>query len=264
MDRDAQTTKFRGEETVKLPREKSIMYLLKEEPSVSPVFRGFQRMSFHLDDLIFGVLLGLPPFSGDPDRFRGIEDIRESDEGLKTKLHLASLKAQEVFDTIRSTFVDVFPFVTDIRVNAEIGDRNNLPFEGMIFVQIKEIGVDGWINEWMISSGMRKTLWHIAELHLCARGTVILIDEFENSLGINCIEEVTRQLVNPGRDLQFIITSHHPYIINNIPTEDWKLVTRRGGVVKALDAGDLKLSKSKHDAFTQLINLDPYAEGPEA
>jgi hypothetical protein len=36
----------------------------------------------------------------------------------------------------------------------------------------------------------------ISELYLCADGTLILIDEFENSLGINCIEEVTRSIVS--------------------------------------------------------------------
>ena len=63
------------------------------------------------------------------------------------------------------------------------------------------------------------------------------------------------------RDLQFIITSHHPYIINNISYKNWKIVTRNGGVVTAKDATDYDIGKSKHQAFTQLINLDAYSEG---
>ena len=44
-------------------------------------------------------------------------------------------------------------------------------------------------------------------------GSVILIDEFENSLGVNCLDEITEDVVKESRRLQFILTSHHPYII---------------------------------------------------
>ncbi|MGB3265930.1 MAG: ATP-binding protein, partial [Microcoleus sp.] len=85
-------------------------------------------------------------------------------------------------------------------------------------------------------------------------------DEFENSLGINCIDVVT-DLIVENRNIQFILTSHHPYIINNIGMEHWKIVTRQGGVVTVKDAKDLNLGKSRHQAFTQLINLEEYSEG---
>jgi AAA15 family ATPase/GTPase len=127
-------------------------------------------------------------------------------------------------------------------------------------IQIKEKGVNNWIFQNNISSGMLKTLIHISELYLSPEGTVILIDEFENSLGINCIDVVTDLLVE-NRNIQFILTSHHPYIINNIGMEHWKIVTRKGGVVTVIDAKDLNLGKSRHQAFMQLINLEEYSEG---
>jgi Fe-S cluster assembly ATPase SufC len=101
---------------------------------------------------------------------------------------------------------------------------------------------------------------HISQLYLSAEGTIILIDEFENSLGVNCIDTVSNLLLE-NRDLQFIITSHHPYIINKIGMEHWKIVTRRGGVVTVKDASHFNLGKSSHQAFMQLINLDAYSEG---
>ena len=65
------------------------------------------------------------------------------------------------------------------------------------------------------------------------------------------------------RDLQFIITSHHPYIINNINLNNWKIITRKAGVIKNHNASQLNIGKSKHEAFTQLINLDEYSDGIE-
>ncbi len=174
---------------------------------------------------------------------------------------MATLKAPDVFDKIKEAFSEVFPFVEDVRIEPVQSEGSGFPSE-MLSVQIKENGVDSWIDEWMLSSGMSHTLWHLAELYLCARGAVILVDEFEDGLGVNCIDAVTDLLLSPERDLQFIVTSHHPYIINNIPSSCWKVVTRHGGVVRALDAKELNLPDSKHDAFTLLMNTDAYSEGP--
>lgn len=103
----------------------------------------------------------------------------------------------------------------------------------------------------------------ISECYFAPEGSMMLIDEFENSLGVNCIN-VLSDLLAESRNLQFIITSHHPYIINKVGMEHWKIVTRKGGVVTAKDAKDFGLGKSRHEAFMQLINLDEYNEGISA
>ncbi|MEP0852923.1 MULTISPECIES: AAA family ATPase [Cyanophyceae] len=139
-------------------------------------------------------------------------------------------------------------------------DFNNF-FSDFFFISIKERGIDQWIVQGEISSGMFKTLMQISELYLAPEGSVILIDEFENSLGVNCIDVLTEDLLAQNRNLQFIITSHHPYIINNIGMEHWKIVTRRGGVVTVKDAKNFNLGKSRHQAFIQLLNLEAYSEG---
>ena len=117
------------------------------------------------------------------------------------------------------------------------------------------------VTQFRVSSGMFRTLIHIAELYLVPAGTLILIDEFENSLGVNCIDELTDRIMSSGRELRFIITSHHPYIINNIDFKHWKLITRTAGTVKALAPETLNLGKSKHDAFIQLLNLEQFQDG---
>lgn len=110
---------------------------------------------------------------------------------------------------------------------------------------------------------MLKTFVLLCQVELSVDGTVFLIDEFENSLGINCLDVVTDQLFG-SRELQFIITSHHPYVINNIPMEYWKVVTRKGGVIQTHSAEELKLGHSKHKAFTELINSKEFRKGVAA
>lgn len=85
--------------------------------------------------------------------------------------------------------------------------------------------------------------------------------EFENSLGVNCIDEITDDLIHSKNSIQFILTSHHPYIINTVKMGSWKIIARKAGVVYSYNAEQLRLGKSKHDAFIQLINLDEYSTG---
>jgi predicted ATPase len=109
---------------------------------------------------------------------------------------------------------------------------------------------------------MLLTLAHIFEMALAPPGSVIIIDEFENSLGVNCMSDLAR-LISKRADCQMILTSHHPYIINNIPVDAWKLVTRKGGHVRVTSAQDIPemQSASRLEAFTRLINLPQFEEG---
>lgn len=186
------------------------------------------------------------------------ENIQARDMPILLKLALIAGHLPNLFEKIKFKFIDIFPHVENFKIEA-VEDNENPSFTRFP-IQIKEKGVNDWIFQNNISSGMLKTLIHISELYLSPEGTVILIDEFENSLGINCIDVVT-DLIRENRNIQFILTSHHPYIINNIGMEHWKIVTRKGGLVTVIDAKDLNLGKSKHQAFTQLINLEEYSEG---
>jgi|GEM_PF-3287081 len=96
---------------------------------------------------------------------------------------------------------------------------------------------------------------------LSSNESVLLIDEFENSLGVNCIDIVSDSLLNSNSNMQYIITSHHPYIINKIDMKYWKIVTRKGNVIQVKNISELNLPKSKHEAFKQLLNLKEFKDG---
>lgn len=263
VDRDREKILLRGKRTVKLPQEKSAILLLKEEEQISDVYQSFRKIFLHDHSAIGKLGFTSADARIKTNQYNDIKKIRESDESLRAKLYLVFLKEKKIFDKIKNRFIEVFPYVEDLKI--ELMTDQEVPFflRGAPVIKIKEKGVDEWIDENLISSGMYRTLLHIGELFLCADGTVILIDEFENSLGINCIDEVTNVLLTNKRNLQFVITSHHPYVINNINFSNWKIVTRKSGTITVRNAEDFNLGKSKHEAFTQLINLDEYSEGIE-
>ncbi|MBK8080625.1 MAG: ATP-binding protein [Saprospiraceae bacterium] len=166
---------------------------------------------------------------------------------------------------MKDRFCEIFPQVQDLKIEPLDLNDEDLPsiFRDYPFIQMKEQGVPKWIQQGKISSGMFRTLIHISEMYLCPDGTIFLIDEFENSLGINCIDELTNDILKSSRQIQFIITSHHPYIINNIDFSSWKLVTRSSGVVKTNPIDKFISGKSKHDKFMQLMQLKQYETGTD-
>jgi hypothetical protein len=249
------TIKFGNQVMPKLLPAESLIKIFESEDRVAPIFNTFK--------LIFdsqaqcaekGVFASL-------DRINNLSlsEIRSINCALPDRLGLLSVNEPELFDRIKSNFIEVFPQVENLAITKQtlLGEKVSYVF----FIELKEIGVDKSITQSNLSMGMLKTLAHIVEIYLLAEGSVLLIDEFENSLGVNCIDMVT-ELLNDRKDIQFIITSHHPYIINKIPMQYWKIITRKGSIVTATDATDYEeLSGSRHKLFTQLINLPDYTEG---
>jgi predicted ATPase len=255
---------FNGGKTPRLSQQESIIKILKEEERIEPAYQAFKKI-LHTDypeSLTRGVIADTIEAVKLRKEYRDLESIRNSCEDTGIKLFLIHERAPDIFNKIKEALMSIFPQIEDVVIGPLQLERDMPQFaRERFYIQIKEKGVKEWIPQFRISSGMFRTLMHIAELYLVPAGTLILIDEFENSLGINCIDELTDLLMASGRELRFIVTSHHPYIINNIGFKHWKLITRKAGVVKALAPDALSLGKSKHDAFIQLINLDEYKNG---
>jgi len=250
---------FKGNKTPKLSPFQSVVEILNQEEDISPVQQGFNKIIYSDNSRSSNGIYAIPirVLSIIKDNI-ALEDLQASNMPILLKLALIARHYSEIFNKIKSKFIEIFHQVEDVKIEA-IENNENPSFPNFP-IQIKETGINDWIFQNNISSGMLKTLILISEMYLSPEGTVILIDEFENSLGVNCIDVVT-DLLWENRNIQFILTSHHPYIINNISMEYWKIVTRKGGVVTVTDAKDLNLGKSRHQAFTQLINLEEYNEG---
>lgn len=260
IQRDKIDITFNGNKTVKLSPQESIISLLREEEQIKNIYNDFYKIIF--DNNTDQEKFRTPSYIDETDlkqkTYKNLNSIRNSDEDIKTKLCLLYRNEKTLFKDIVGAFIDIFPIIDDVRI---VEDSVDIYIHQSIEIKEKNLN---WIHEPKISSGMFRILILISELYLCADDTVILIDEFENSLGINCINQITHSILASERNLQFIITSHHPYIINDIGFSHWKIVTRKGGVVTAIDAEKLGIGRSKHQAFTQLANLTAYSEGIES
>lgn len=263
--RDKDGIIFRGEKTVKLAAYQSIIYLLKAEPVIQMAESGLSKIKMmetpvpnspiYVPEMALRMMVEMD---------NGNEDTLLNSEvsSIRIKLLVASrLKNKALFQSIKNRYIDIFPQVEDIRIVRQTASRDLSHMMDEYMIQIKERGVTEWIPQQDISSGMLRSLMQICEIYLCPEGSVLLMDEFENSLGVNCIDELTNDILSAKRNVQFILTSHHPYIINNIPYQNWKIVTRKGGKVTVKNASDYRIGESKHDYFMQLLQLEEFSNG---
>ncbi|MFM6395244.1 AAA family ATPase [Planktothrix sp.] len=246
---------FNGSKTPKLSPFESVVELLKQEDQIAPVKESLDKIV--LADFGSGDRAWRLPVS----IFKKFEKaslsaLQESGLPVPIKLSILYRTLPEEFNKIKEAFISVFPNVSDIKVETIKDDDIPIALSKLLkeatTVSIKEKGIEDWIEN--ISSGMLKTLMYISELYLAPENCIILIDEFENSLGVNCLDSVT-ELVLDNKKVQFIITSHHPYIINNVSPAYWKIVTRKAGLVTAKNSKDFHISESRQKAFIDLINV---------
>lgn len=128
-------------------------------------------------------------------------------------------------------------------------EMDDIEFSSMRFRESEGEWID--VNE--MSDGMIKTFSYLAELIMAPEGSVFLIDEFENGLGLNCLNVLLEEMLE-REDIQLIMSSHHPYIINNIPSQCWQVITREKNNIFATSAEQLGIGLTRYDAFFELMN----------
>ncbi|CAH2572931.1 hypothetical protein PRNO82_02340 [Planktothrix rubescens] len=268
IQRDGEKIIFKEKITPKLSPTQSIIHLLNQEEDIYMAKEELDRIYFSDPDRTSNGIYGLSLAIFKKYENYSLDQIQESDIPIPIKLSLIYRKFPDQFQIIKQKFIDIFTQIEDIKI--EPIDTNNLTLPMSLskilnestVISIKEKGIISWIKQSRISAGMFKTLMYLSELFLLPKESLILIDEFENSLGVNCLDSLADTLLSEERDLQIIMTSHHPYIINNINPSHWKIITRKGGIVTVKNAQDWGIRPSRQKAFIDLINLlEEYPEG---
>ncbi len=181
------------------------------------------------------------------------DTIRNENVEFKAFSHLpVALKLYIVKRYYPELYVKIFEAVKDLFIEIEDIDVEEDSIRELYLVSIQVYGKK--LMQYDISNGMLKTIYYIVELFTMSKDSLVLIDEFENGLGVNCIDLLSELMLSERNDLQFIITSHHPKIINAIDKEKWRIIDRDNCVVKNSGSLDYGIGNSQHDAYFNLIN----------
>jgi hypothetical protein len=271
VERDSDRFTLEGREMPKLSRDQTSILLLQEEDSIKPLFMGFKlilRRHFSRDALEKAATY--QPLPRDLLKRIGKEKdlgmILKHDLMLSARLFILKEYFPNLYKKIVQDYIEVFPFITATNVlnldeiHKEVGAVGKVP----VFCT-EQKGVREWVELNELSSGMQKILLMLTDVYMLPGGSVYLVDEYENSLGISTIDFLPSILINEELDKQFIITSHHPYIINSIPIKNWYVFHRDGSNVTIKYGNELveRYGKSKQEAFTKLINDPFYKNGAE-
>jgi len=262
---------FLGKPQPKLTSKVSSISLFQNEEMVKPVYQGFSSMirrSFSDE----GLINSFAPQGVSKDlyqSFRNANDLFKvfsSPFQANVRLSLLQEISPSKYDSLVSSYRKIFPFVGSTRIVdiTQSGNKDVGSLQTPIFY-IKETSQTSWIRSTDLSSGMQKVLLILLDTVLLPQGGVYLIDEYENSLGINAINFLPNFLLESDENNQFFITSHHPYIINAIGIDSWLVFHRQGTRVLLKHGSDLKekYGKSKQEQFIQLVNDPFYSRGVE-
>ncbi|KHD09013.1 hypothetical protein PN36_00170 [Candidatus Thiomargarita nelsonii] len=262
VERSENAFLLNGNPMPKLKKTESAITLLSEEPTIAPIYEAFKKIIFSQtrqreyfyplspEDLI--VEMSLEQFKEDSVQQASV-----------VKAYQLAKFYPEAFSQLKMDFTEIFTSVEDIKVSLVQKKEKEGYEEGYeegseLSFNIKEN--NEWVSQSRMSSGMFRSLVHLVDISLAPQGSVILIDEFENSLGINCMPELTDFVMSKAPFMPF---SHHPYIISKIPYKTWKIVRRKGGCVSVINATDIPQLQtgSRLNKFVQLANLPEYEDG---
>ena len=208
-----------------------LVYIQDHHPVIERLWLNDQLISDESPLIEF-----LPSFK----RLKPINQLRNTPE-LTKRFLLATPQQQE---EISSLLQFIFESITDIQVKC----TPLLPLQ--LFFKDP---ADNWLNLDTLSDGMLKSFYYLTEIILSPAGSIILIDEFENGLGLNCMGPLLEQMLI-REDIQLILSSHHPYIIHNIPNEAWRIITREQSLIHVQSAQEFGIGQTKYDAFFELMN----------
>ena len=266
VDRDDKKFLFFDKELPKLDKNKPSVNILKNEDDIEPIYNAFSRVkrrNFH-DEGLKDVLSiqNVPAELENEYKKHGFNAFITNELTISAKLYLLKTYHNNIYKKITSSFSSVFPEIEEFNIkNVSLPIATQQVGKSPLFF-VKEKNVKNEIPVIELSSGMQKVLLIIVDILTLPDSSLYIIDEYENSLGVNAIDFLPSFILDNRDDLQYIITTHHPYLINSMPIKNWRLFSRKGSSVSIADGKYIeeKYGKSKQQAFIKLLN-DPLYSG---
>ena len=264
IKRDKGEFLFQDNSLPKLSPKETSVFLLQEEEVIQPLHQAFgliKRRLFHHDALSRASQMAgvAPSLIEDMKKGKDLLKAFHADLSLNVYLYIMSEYFKGTYRELTRLFRETFPFVEEVRItelshlHPSLGVAANVP----VFT-VRERDSSKWVPLNDLSSGMQKVLLILTDLLILPEGGIYVIDEYENSLGVNAINFFPEFIQNLEKDIQIFVTSHHPYLINEIPPRNWYVFHREGMHVQIRYGEEVEelFGKSRQQAFIQLIN-DP-------
>lgn len=251
FERNNQKLVMNNQELPKSSNDFSLIYQYNNDDLIKKVYDAM--------DGLYNANQSFPMFSSMPissldmiksemEKCKTIEEYRgffSANIPIQNKIYLLKETNTDLYNILKKYYTSIFPDVDDFIFE--------LDYENQVLKTFIKTN-DSNLEYRSISAGMKKTISFLVDMLTISNNNVVLIDEIENGLGVNCLDEVYGFLTSLRDDLQLIITSHHPYIINNVNPNSCKIVDRKKNIITTYSAKELNLTNSHHDFYDLVMN----------
>lgn len=266
VQRNKNKIMYNGNKLPVIDKYKSLIYVLRDDPIVSQIYKSIKSIVIILNNSTGHSHTGATAIFSS----KSIENIKKKINNNKENIlqilndekancrkrifFIHKYRRDDIFEDFLFTYTNIFPDVKDIIPEIKRSSSNERD-SSTLHIKLKMTsGI--LVEQFEISSGMFKTMMILSELMFGNKKSPIIIDEIENSLGINCLSEITSEL--KSAENQVILTTHHPQIIEDTDPKFYRIIKRTGGVITSDPAKVITNSSSHHDRFIQLINSPQY------
>ncbi|MDB9456825.1 hypothetical protein PN473_00030, partial [Dolichospermum circinale CS-545/17] len=155
IERSPEKIKFKNIEMPKLSSYQSIIYTLREESMIKEAYDALNKIEYR-DQTRNG--LNVYRISDKPlhfltSKYKTLESIINSDENIHAKLYFVHENKLNIFNKIKSKFIEIFQQVEDIKIKLLHTHHTSTGRLFIPFIFIKENCVPQWIRDDKMSSG---------------------------------------------------------------------------------------------------------------
>jgi hypothetical protein len=251
--RDGDTVCVIGYEKVPAPKkDESLLVQYSEDTFMRPIIKGISKLYPIEIDMDVRGAIDRESFNMFKSKTKNVMENGEKPSFEKFSHLPVPLKLYITKEYYPDMYAEIFSAVKELFM-----EINSIDIVEDVSRELYMVAIDVYGKKLMqheISNGMLKTIYYVVELITMSKNSLVLIDEFENGLGVNCIEVLAEILLDERKDLQFIITSHHPKVIGQISNAKWKIIERNISIVTNSTAEEYGISHSQHDAYFNLLN----------
>lgn len=250
LERDENKFVFNSIPLPKFDKKQSALVLLRDEAIIKQIHDSFSkivRRNFYGPDLSIQCAILNPS----PNiKLEHNLNAATSEQPIVQRLLSLKANAPEKLQKLILAYKEIFPKIENIDVGPTL-----LPIGVVNSCLLTEAGEVFPLHE--AATGMQKALLILIDIICLNAGSIYIIDEIENSLGANAITGIIDFLFEYGSDIQLLITTHNPKIINNFPMKDLILINRNIKTVLPTYGSDIQrqAGDSKHEAYVLLERM---------
>jgi len=174
----------------------------------------------------------LPPFMRGSVPVRRELRIQTSGENLALVLHVLQTEYPEKFREIEEVLRTAIPELEELTTALTVHEP------GQTYVRLRERGLRMSVPAWGMSDGTLRFLAHLAVVYSPDPPSLMCFEEPENYIHPGLSELMVDLLKSASYRTQVLVSTHSPYIVDHLESEDLFIVEKEEGRTKVKKAED--------------------------